>query len=286
MTILFSGDILKEVYIIKKMVKNSFLSVVYIAENRITKKLYIIKEFYPSEIAIRDTDNRIVLSRLPSNKVKFNQLKELFLQEANILQNLNCQYTAKYIEHFEENGTVYIVMQYFEGKPLDQYVIENANYTYVPIFLALIDILNEVHRKGIIHRDIKPSNILIANDGTPCLIDFGSAIDYRVTKNAPILTSKNYSPVELYSSKSNQGIRTDIYSLSATLYYVITKNPPNDISERLVEDRLLDIRSYNSNITYLLSRMIMWALALQQEKRCFSLKFMKIALLFEKLIKK
>ncbi|WP_042473933.1 serine/threonine-protein kinase [Bacillus ndiopicus] len=275
--------LLKGVYEIKNIVKKGNLSVVYFAKNMITKELFIIKEFYPSEIAIRDTDNQTVLSRLPSNKAKFNQLKELFIQEATILQNLNCQHVAKYIEHFEENGTIYITMEYFEGVPLDQYVIENTNPTYVSIFLTLINTLNNVHQKGIIHRDIKPSNILIANDGTPCLIDFGSAIDYRVTKDTPILTSKNYSPLELYSNKSNQNVKTDIYSLSATIYYAITKNPPHDISERLLDDRLLDIRDYNSNINYLLSRMIMWALALEQKKRCFSLKFIKIALLYEKI---
>lgn len=284
MTNLEFFSFLKEFYVIKNLVKIGNLSIVYLAEDMRTNQVHIIKEFYPREIAIRDMDNQTVLSRLPSNKTKFNQLKELFIQEAIILQKLNCPYAVKYIEHFEENGTVYIVMQHFEGIPLNQY--NNTNDTYTTIFLSLIEALNAMHQKGIIHRDIKPSNILIASDGTPCLIDFGSAMDYRVAKNVPIFTSRHYSPLELYSSKSKQSIRADIYSLSATLYYVLAKKPPIDISERLLEDKLVDIKKYNPNLNYFLRKTIMWALAIEQKKRCFSLKFIKLALLYEHLIKK
>lgn len=286
MTVLLSGSILKKVYKINKLVKKGFISTVYVIEHIVTNELYIMKEFYPSELAIRDTDNQTVLNRLPSNKKKFNELKQLFLQEANILQSIDGQHVAKYIEHFELNGTAYIVMQQFEGTPLDQYVAKNKNCAYIPIFLTLVETLNRLHRQGIIHRDIKPSNILINPDGTPCLIDFGSAIYYRHTKKTSIVTSKNYSPLELYSSEARQTPKADIYSLNATLYYVITKKTPHDISERLVEDVLLDVRTDNPNITYLLSKIMRWSFALRQEKRCFSLKFIKLALLYERIVKK
>jgi predicted ATPase len=100
------------------------------------------------------------------------------------------------------------------------------------IVLPILGGLEKVHERGYIHRDIKPANIFIREDGSPVLIDFGSA---RQALGAELTTlvSPGYAPFEQYCSKGEQqGPWTDIYGLGATLYRAVTGQPPQDALDR------------------------------------------------------
>ncbi|MGE8000575.1 serine/threonine-protein kinase [Lysinibacillus sp. NPDC093190] len=279
------NSVLNDTYKIKEVNATSKLSFVYIAENINEGNQLIVKEFFPNDIALRDLDNKTVINRLPSTKQKFEDLKINFLNEALIMQEINHYNIVKYIEHFEENGSIYIIMEYYEGKLLDQYIkdypINDREHLYTSIFLPLIDSLRYLHKKGILHRDIKPSNIMIDSEGKPYLLDFGSAIFYKTEENYQIFTSPGYSPLEQYSNISEQGVYTDIYSLAATFYYALTDIIPLDSSQRIIEDKIENVRKYNGKVSIVLSQTIMWGLAVQAKKRCSSLKFMELAVATE-----
>ncbi|MCY9549842.1 serine/threonine protein kinase [Lysinibacillus xylanilyticus] len=276
-----ANSVLNDTYKIKEVIATSKLSFVYIAENIHEGNQLIIKEFFPNDIALRDLDNKTVVNRLPSTKQKFEDLKAIFLNEALIMRQINHRNIVKYIDHFDENESIYIVMEYYEGTLLDQYLkdfpINDRDHLYTSIFLPLIGALSYLHKKGILHRDIKPSNIMIDSEGNPCLLDFGSAIFYKTAENYQIFTSPGYSPLEQYSNVSEQGVYTDIYSLAATFYFSLTDIIPLDSSKRVIEDKIGNVRKYNEKVSIILSRTIMWGLAVHAKKRCSSLKFMELA---------
>ncbi|MGE7928316.1 serine/threonine protein kinase [Lysinibacillus xylanilyticus] len=276
-----ANSVLNDTYKIKEVIATSKLSFVYIAENIHEGNQLIIKEFFPNDIALRDLDNKTVVNRLPSTKQKFEDLKAIFLNEALIMRQINHRNIVKYINHFEENESIYIVMEYYEGTLLDQYLkdfpMNDRDHLYTSIFLPLIGALSYLHKKGILHRDIKPSNIMIDSEGIPYLLDFGSAIFYKTAENHQIFTSPGYSPLEQYSNVSEQGVYTDIYSLAATFYFSLTDIIPLDSSKRVIEDNIENVRKYNENVSIIVSRTIMWGLAVHANKRCSSLKFMELA---------
>jgi len=280
-----TNSVLNDTYKIQKVMATSKLSIVYIAENNNGGDKVIIKEFFPHDIALRDLDNKTVVNRLPSTKQKFKELKEIFQNEALIMQQIDHRNIVKYIEHFEENESIYIVMDYYEGMLLDQYLnkfqIQERDHLYSDIFLPLMKALCYLHKKGILHRDIKPSNIMIDSEGNPYLLDFGSAIFYKTAENYQIFTSSGYSPLEQYSYKSEQGVYTDIYSLAATFYFSLTNVIPMDISQRLIEDRIENVRYYNKKVSILLSQTIMWGLSVHAKRRCPSLKYMELIISLE-----
>ncbi|MFJ8087161.1 serine/threonine-protein kinase [Lysinibacillus sp. NPDC095746] len=280
-----ANSVLNNTYKIKEVLATSKLSFVYIAENINERNQIIIKEFFPNDIALRDLDNKTVVNRLPSTKQKFEDLKAIFLNEALILQQINHPNIVKYMDHFEENESIYIVMEYYEGNLLDQYLkdypINNRDHLYTGVFLPVIDALSYLHKKGILHRDIKPTNIMIDLEGKPYLLDFGSAIFYKNDNDYQIFTSPGYSPLEQYSNISEQGVYTDIYSLAATFYYSLTDIIPLDSSQRIIEDKIVNVRKYNAKASIILSRTIMWGLAVQSKKRCSSLKYLELVVTIE-----
>ncbi|UPW81878.1 serine/threonine-protein kinase [Lysinibacillus sp. Ag94] len=283
-----ANSVLNDTYKIKEVIASSKLSFVYRAENTYEGNQVIIKEFFPNDIALRDLDNKTVVNRLPSSKEKFWKLKAIFLNEALIMQQINHRNLVKYMDHFEENESIYIIMEYYEGTLLDQYLkdypINERDHLYTTIFLPLIDALSYLHKKGILHRDIKPNNILIDSEGNPFLLDFGSATFYKTDENYQIFTSPGFSPLEQYSTISEQGVYTDVYSLAATFYYSLTNVIPPDISQRLIEDNIKNVRKYNHKVSTLLSQTIMWGLAVQAKKRCSSLKYMKLVITIEDIV--
>ncbi|MED1780738.1 serine/threonine-protein kinase [Brevibacillus fortis] len=282
------GTILQKAYRIKKTISTSELSNVYVVYHMKSKRTLILKEFFPQSLAMRDLDHVKVMCRMPSLKSKFEMLLESFWQEASLHKELKHANIIGYIDHFAENGTGYLVVDYCKGKTLDEYVFAQAeldvgaflHQTVLPLF----DGLDYLHKKGIIHRDIKPKNILVTEAGQPVLIDFGSAIYFVSDEPKPIVTTEGYSPLEFYSGLSKQGVVSDIYSLAATLYYCLTKERPVDVALRVIEDHLPSLRTINPEVPLLLANVIMWGLAVDSKKRCPTLKLFATAIRAEHLL--
>src|SRR5262249_55869552 len=142
------------------------------------------------------------------------------------------------LDFFPENGTGYMVMEYLDGSTLEQYMTTNGRLE-IPVILQLLipvaDALRACHAAGLIHRDITPDNIFLTSDGRVKLLDFGAAclaMGWGGT-NLFVFVKGGYAPFEQYQRKGRQGLWTDIYALTATLYRLLTGDLPVTAPDRV-----------------------------------------------------
>ena len=139
---------------------------------------------------------------------------------------------------FLENNTVYIVMEYLEGRSLQERI--EAEGPLPPddvrrIAMAVCDALTEVHRQDLLHRDIKPANIMLTHDDRVVLVDFGSArvFDHGQTVRHTRMLTTDYAAPEMYSTQARFGPYTDLFCLGATLYDALMGTPLASAMDRL-----------------------------------------------------
>ena len=133
---------------------------------------------------------------------------------------------------FAANGTAYLVMEYIEGETLKSRIEKSGPLSFpvcVRYLTPVMDSLERMHRQGLIHRDISPDNIMIRPDGRPCLLDLGAAKDLTAnTYSSRMVMKQGYSPLEQCTSGGKIRPWTDVYSMTATIYFSITgKQVPN-----------------------------------------------------------
>ncbi|HEY5603549.1 MAG TPA: serine/threonine-protein kinase [Gammaproteobacteria bacterium] len=209
----------------------------YLAMDRNLQRKVAIKEYLPLDFACRDS-TYTVHPITKNHKELFDWGLERFLVEARTLAKFNHPAIIRVVSVFEHNKTAYMIMEYEEGDDLAIAYMEKAPFNeeqLLDLFLPIIEGLALVHEAGFIHRDIKPSNVYLRHDGSPVLLDFGSArqtIGSR-TRALTSLVTAGYAPFEQYNeSEDAQGAWTDIYGLGATLYFCMTGNKPADAMER------------------------------------------------------
>ena len=201
---------------------------------------FTIKEFFMSKICSRDADGSVVVAT--ENQQAFKYAKADFKTEAEILHSLKHANIVPVNEVFEQNNTVYYVMSYLGNISLYQYVAENGGALQESqakdIILPLTSALAYLHNRNILHLDIKPDNIMMVGHGNtikPVLIDFGQAMYFvngKPKKDKGIRGySKGYSPLELKQNVNTFSPSLDIYSLAATLLYMLSGVDPCDAEE-------------------------------------------------------
>lgn len=213
--------------------------ITYRAQDLNLNKAVVLKEFLPQELALRDKDLTVVVK---SNRdAAFYQWGlERFLAEAQTLAKFKHPNIVQVFRFFSANGTAYFVMDYEAGESLRDYVGRLGRplteQEALAWFLPVIDGLRAVHRAGFLHRDIKPENIFLRADGSPMLLDFGSARFAIGEKSHSIhvVVSAGFASFEQYSSQGKLGPWTDIYSLGASLYWAITGQIPPEATDRSI----------------------------------------------------
>lgn len=255
--------------IINKIGEGGF-SITYRARQNELNRMVCIKEYFLYGRCVRDPRNFSV-SCQPSDNALFEKYRKAFVEEAHTVTSLDHPNIVKVIDIFDENNTSYMVMPFVEGQTLDQIVHTRGAMSFNDAinYMAQVAVaVDYIHRKHILHRDIKPSNIIITPDNKAVLIDFGSArefIDDKTQAHTSILT-QGYAPPEQYATNSRKGAYSDIYSLAATLYYILTAKPPVDAAARLAEP-LDEPRKFNDSIPIDANRAILKALSLQPTQR-------------------
>ncbi len=220
--------------------------IVYRGEGRYLGDQVAIKEYLPRHLATRTAGTTVAPTSSDSEEAYAWGLKK-FQEEARILWNLAQPNRHPNIvavrRFFEANGTTYMVMDFEEARPLSELLKGQATLPQKRLEAALFSLLSglkRVHAAGVWHRDIKPANILIRDDGSPVLLDFGAArqtLDAQ-TRSIVAAITPPYAAFEQYAARGNDGPWTDIYALGVTLYRCITGKLPPDSAERLDDDTL------------------------------------------------
>ncbi|MGH8628968.1 MAG: serine/threonine-protein kinase, partial [Gammaproteobacteria bacterium] len=229
--------------------------ITYLARDIHLDREVAIKEYLPNQLAIRESDATVHPVNRDTQEV-FERGLRRFIEEARTLANFDHPNIVRVLMEFEDNNTAYMVMHYEGGRSLQEVLagqgtLEEAQL--LGILMPILDGLEQVHEAGFIHRDIKPANILLRDDGSPVLLDFGSATQSLGvdTKTLTTLVSPGYAAFEQYCSDANeQGAWTDIYGLGATAYHAVTGRVPVcavDRSHALfknAQDALIPARQY------------------------------------------
>jgi non-specific serine/threonine protein kinase len=234
------GTVLREWKIDEVLGVGGF-GIVYKAQGIYFNELVAIKEYFPSSISERDSEDTVVPIDSEAEEVHALGLKK-FVEEAKLLWNLSTPTRHPNIVSvrslFEIHGTAYMVMDFEDGMSLSKMLKQGRRFNERSLWNILQPIaegLERAHRVGVLHRDIKPPNILINEDNRPVLIDFGSArfeaaeaTSTKVTFHTP-----PYAAIEQYVKTYPQGPWTDIYALGVVMYECITGEKPPEVLERL-----------------------------------------------------
>ncbi len=240
-------QLLHDTYRIEKVLGQGGFGITYLATDINLERKVAIKEFFPKNYCDRDYTTSHVTIGTQSSKEFVDKLKVKFLKEARNIAKLNNPGIIKIHAAFEQNNTAYYVMDYIEGTSLLELVKKNGPLTEeqaLDYIEKVGDALQYVHSHRMNHLDIKPGNIMIQrSNNMPILIDFGSSKQYdsegHQTSTTPVGISHGYAPTEQYlvGGVKEFSPQTDLYSLAATLYFIMSGVVPPQAME-LVEDDL------------------------------------------------
>lgn len=231
------------------------------------------KEFYPMGLVNRSPGETKVGLLSGERREQYNvQLKRFFMEAQSVAQFGKAKDIVNIYDYFEENKTAYIIMEYIDGILLKDYLEKQGAMpaeVALGVIMPIIEGVKKIHSKGIIHRDISPDNIFITDENSIKIFDFGAA-QLNSSKEGMAgekVIKVGYSAPEQYRDKSRQGFYTDIYSVGAILYQMLTGRKPIESTERERRDKLKSPLELGVKVNSNVDRAVMEAMAVQPELR-------------------
>ena len=266
------GTVLQNAYILGEKIGRGGFGITYEATALRLGTKVAVKEYFCGSYMRRDAGiSPEVHIKSEEDRDRFNRDRDRFIREARVLSCFrNLEAVVKVIDAFLENKTAYIVMEFLEGRPLSEYLEVYGRLspeTLYSRFLPICKSLAMVHGLGIIHRDISPENIMVLKDESLKLIDFGSAVSFRDDQTKTVFLKDGYAPPEQYRRNGRLGPWTDIYSLSAVGYRLLTGTVPENSLQRAFYDTLKPPSALGVRISPRLEAVLMRGLAVRPEDR-------------------
>ena len=228
-------------YRIKRVLGAGGFGITYLADEKALARLVTIKEYFPADFAARRATNASPRSQEVAGDYQWGL--DRFIEEAQTLARFDHPNVVRVHRYFRANNTAYMVLHFEEGGSFKSWLrgLKRAprQAELDNMVAPLLDALEIIHKANFLHRDIAPDNIMVRKDGSPVLIDFGSARGQIASHSRTVsaLVKPGYSPYEQYATTtSSQGPWTDIYALGATLYHAITGKRPPDAPSRVLSD--------------------------------------------------
>ncbi len=179
-----------------------------------------LKEYLPGDFAARAEDSTV--QPKPGDAAEsFQWGLQRFMDEAKTLASFRHPNIVRVMRFFEANKTGYMVMEFVEGKPLPEWIGPRRplpQQSLQALAGPLLDGLAVIHKSGFLHRDIKPANIFMRDDGSPVLLDFGSARELKGgNQELTAVVSPGYAPLEQYHAHGKQGPWSDLYAFGGVM---------------------------------------------------------------------
>lgn len=269
--ILEPGSVLRNRYEVQELVGQGGMGAVYKAlDRRLEGRLCAVKEILPALSA-------------PQSPEELDQMAEQFRQEASILARLDHPNLPKVSDYFSIEDREYLVMDFVAGRDLQEIIREKqrrneflTEQQVLPWATQLLDAVEYLHSQDppVLHRDIKPSNIKVTPHGVVKLVDFGlvKVLQSDDSRTVTVVQGRGtvaYTPLEQYGSDTGfTDTRSDIYSFGATLYHLLTGEPPVDAKERFLRPGCLTpLREINPDISPRVERAVFQALSMHPNER-------------------
>lgn len=246
--------------------------ITYLAWDVKKRELVAIKEYYPRDLAVRARSGVSVAPATQHERGNFEYGLKRFIDEARTLTRFNHPNVVRVRSFFQQNGTAYIVMDYYAGETLEEYALRKGGRlrtdAAIAILLHVLDGLRAVHAEGFLHRDIKPQNIYLTKEGRIILLDFGAARTevHDRARSASIVFTPGYAPLEQISHGAATGPWSDVYACAGVLWYMIAGTPPPGAAERVLNDTL-EASMENLGMAVDLKNVFREALALDPSRR-------------------
>ncbi|MEO8805070.1 MAG: serine/threonine-protein kinase [Burkholderiaceae bacterium] len=243
-----AGYQLHEFQIVQVIGEGGF-GIVYLVNDLQLQRTVALKEYVPSSLATRGPDHSISL-RSERHRETFELGLRSFVNEARLLASFDHPSLVKVYRFWEQNGTAYMVMPYYEGPTLKMLFKQSPHPPdeawLKNLLKPLLDALQIIHNDHCYHRDIAPDNILLLGSQLkPLLLDFGAArrVIGDATQALTVILKPGYAPVEQYAEvpSMKQGAWTDVYALCAVLYAAITGRAPTPSVGRLMKDEMVPV---------------------------------------------
>jgi serine/threonine protein kinase len=232
-----AGYALQE-YRIERLLGVGGFGLTYLAIDTNLNLRVAVKEYLPADIAVRNPDQSVVPSS-SENAEDFMWGKRRFLDESRTLASFRHPNIVRVMRFFEAKGGAYMVMEYVEGDSLPDWIKLRRPLPEEQVHAfagPLLEGLQVIHNAGYMHRDIKPGNIYVRYDGSPVLLDFGSA--RRKSSELTAIVTPGYAPFEQYHSQGKQGPWSDLYAFAGVLYWMVTGERPLEAAARVRQDTM------------------------------------------------
>lgn len=287
-TLLKNGD-----YMVGRVLGEGGFGITYIGFDQNLLSRVAIKEYYPSGFAGRDVTEGNFTLRVYGGDYADDYYKglEAFLEEARILAKFaGMDGIVNVRSLFQENGTAYIVMEYVDGISVKEYVHKHGKIEPKLVLEMMeqpIRALQAVHEEHLVHRDVSADNFMLDKEGKITLIDFGAARYSNVIdeKTRTTICKQGFSALEQYSREGKQGPWTDVYSICATMYYMLTGIVPKNSTERIVDDAVVPLEQMSDiEMSIEKKRSIMTGMAVKSSDRFQNMSVLFLAIYGKPLI--
>ena len=266
------GTVLAGRYLLGVALGEGGFGITYLAADLRLGTKVAVKEYFPLDKATRQGQKTLTVTGYAgAGAAVFQEGKARFLEEARTLSYIaGLPHIIHVLNCFESNGTAYIVMEYVQGITLTQWVRQRGGKVsageLLPMMEGLFHALEQMHRLGLIHRDISPDNMMLEN-GRLRLLDFGAARDVgKRTETLTMTLRHGYAPVEQYQPVG-QGPWTDVYALSATIYYCLTGVTPPHALQRICDDPLKKPSELGASLTHQQEQTLLYGLGVRPRRR-------------------
>ncbi|MCC8150441.1 MAG: serine/threonine protein kinase [Lachnospiraceae bacterium] len=266
------GTVLMGRYLVGRVLGEGGFGITYIGCDLRLEMKVAIKEYFPVDRVSRHVGTSLsVMRNTNSATVDYEKGIKKFLYEARTMARMEKQPQIVMVrDFFEKNNTAYIIMEYVDGTNFMELVKQRGGKIPPDELFSLVKplfgALGTVHKAGLLHRDISPDNLML-EDGMIRLLDFGCAREAATgMETMTVALKQGYGPIEQYQGKG-QGPWTDVYALSATIYYCLTGNKPPQALDRTLHDELIPPRDLGVDITPAQQKALLKGMAVNPGKR-------------------